>query len=545
MKTLLVDWTIRIQLLAFALLIAHAANAQTQSETPDLAPLPSAIMLELQARIATIKGTSSRNRLRDILRAYEENSYESLWIENGAATNRARSIVESIGRAPEHALHPEDYAFSRLNAMPQSGSYKNLAAYEVQLSASLVAYAQHLNAGRLNPRSINRENVIYPEAISAARVLQQAKSTISIAAYLRLLAPRTPRYERLRIAFEGYRALGSRGGWDAIPEGEVLKPGMEDARVPALRKRLATSGDYIGNIENPSTAYEGDIVDAVMYFQKRHGLEIDGVIGPNTLREINVPIEERIAMMEYNLERRRWMQNDYGNFYVFANLADQVLKVVDNEKTIHAELIQVGLPYHRTPVFTDEMEYIEINPYWNVPRSIAINELLPKLRRNASALNSQNFEVLAGGNVVSTHAVAWNNYSKGHFPVRLRQKPGKGNALGRIKFMFPNSFSVYIHDTPSKSKFDRASRFFSHGCLRLRDPLKMAEVILGRQGWSRQKIDAVVASRKRTVVRLEQKIPVHIAYMTAWVNKDGSIHFRRDVYGRDKIVANALAKLRS
>jgi murein L,D-transpeptidase YcbB/YkuD len=189
------------------------------------------------------------------------------------------------------------------------------------------------------------------------------------------------------------------------------------------------------------------------------------------------------------------------------------------------------------------MEYIEINPYWNVPKSIAVNELLPKLRRNANALTSQGFEVLRGGSVIPASSVPWSNYSKASFPVRLRQKPGTKNALGRVKFMFPNSFNVYIHDTPSKSKFDRSSRYFSHGCLRLRNPFDMAEVLLKSQGWSRAKIDAVKDSKKRTVVKLDQKIPVHIAYMTSWVNKDGSVHFRRDVYGRDKILGKALGNV--
>ena len=274
----------------------------------------------------------------------------------------------------------------------------------------------------------------------------------------------------------------------------------------------------------------------------RHGLEQDAVVGPNTLKQINMSVEERIAIMELNLERRRWMQDDYGRYYVFANLADQVVKVVRDGKTIHAELIQVGQPYHRTPVFSEEMEYVELNPYWNVPKSIATKELLPELKKNPGKYAGQNYEVLSGGNVLSPMSISWANYSRGNFPFRIRQRPGDGNALGRVKFMFPNQFNVYMHDTPSKSKFERASRFFSHGCLRLKDPLKMAEVILGPLGWSRAKIDGVVASKKRTVVKLDQKIPVHVAYMTAWVNKDGSVHFRRDVYGRDKILAKALGK---
>ncbi|MEM9278566.1 MAG: L,D-transpeptidase family protein [Pseudomonadota bacterium] len=526
---------------------ASAQTTQTTAETAEvvLSPLQQAIKSELKTQISSTPSKFAKKRIAAISDYYEQNGFSSLWLKDNQVSDRAAAIVRSIERAEEHALYPADYAVTALQQAPDPADTSALAAYEIRLARSLVAFAQHLNAGRVSPKTVTRENVIYPEAIAAEKILQDATSTSNVVAYLRLLAPHTPRYERLRLALASYRSLAQQGGWEQIAEGEVLKPGMEDDRVPALRKRLAVTGDYIGDTTNPSIVYDGDIVDAVMAFQKRHGLEIDGVIGRNTLKEINMTIEERIAMMEYNLERRRWMQDDYGRYYVFANLADQVLKVVKDEKTLHAELIQVGLPYHRTPVFTDEMEYIEINPYWNVPKSIAVNELLPKLRQNANALSSQNFEVLRGGKVIPAYGVPWGNYSKVNFPVRLRQKPGTKNALGRIKFMFPNNFNVYIHDTPSKSKFDKASRFFSHGCLRLKDPLKMAEVLLGEQGWNRAKIDATVASKKRKVVKLEKKIPVHIAYMTAWVNKDGSVHFRRDVYGRDKILGKALKKVQS
>ncbi|MGI9351463.1 MAG: L,D-transpeptidase family protein [Rhizobiaceae bacterium] len=532
----------------FAILTVNAYPQSSQNsetvEQPVLSHQQLAVQSELedQLNIATTKTT--RQRLSAILDYYDQNDYKPVWSDSNGITKRGDSIVSTISNAGEHALDPADYRISELNAAPDPANPEAVAKYDIRFSRSLVAFAQHLNAGRLSPKTVSRENVIYPEAISPQKILQQASTTINSAAYLRLLAPRTPRYERLRLALTAYRRLASDGGWGTIPDGEVLKPGMEDPRVPALRKRLAVTSDYIGDTSNPSTVYDGDIVDAVMTFQQRHGLEVDGVIGRNTLTELNFSVEERVAMMEYNLERRRWMQDDYGRYYVFANLADQVLKFVKDEKTLHAELIQVGLPYHRTPVFSDEMEYIEINPYWNVPKSIAVNELLPKLHKNANALGTQNFEVLSGGTIIPASAVPWRNYSKANFPVRLRQRPGTKNALGRIKFMFPNNFNVYIHDTPSKSKFEKASRFFSHGCLRLKDPLKMAEVILGEQGWDRARIDAVVASKKRTVVKLKKKIPVHIAYMTAWVNKDGSIHFRRDVYGRDKIIAKALKRAR-
>jgi murein L,D-transpeptidase YcbB/YkuD len=195
-------------------------------------------------------------------------------------------------------------------------------------------------------------------------------------------------------------------------------------------------------------------------------------------------------------------------------------------------------------VFTEKMEWIEFNPYWSVPPSIAVNEYLPKLKNGSGILGAQNIRVFAGAGEVSAASVDWASLGKGRFPYTLRQDPGEGNALGRVKFVFPNSYNVYMHDTPSKSKFEAAQRYFSHGCLRLRNPLKLAEIILQSEGWTRARIDAAVATGKNTVVKLKTQIPVYVVYLTAFANKDGSIHFREDVYGNDKILAAALARVK-
>jgi murein L,D-transpeptidase YcbB/YkuD len=295
-------------------------------------------------------------------------------------------------------------------------------------------------------------------------------------------------------------------------------------------------------VEGDARVYDQALVEAVGRFQETMGLEAIGTVGKQTLAAMNTPVSRRIFEMELNLERNRWLQNEFAPYHIFANLADQVVKVVRDDKTVHAELIQVGQPYHRTPEFSDTMEYVEFNPYWGVPSSIAVNEYLPKLRKNPGVLAAQNISVFAGGKQVSAGAVNWSAYGKGNSPYTLRQEPGKGNALGRVKFMFPNEFNVYMHDTPAKAKFDESSRYFSHGCLRLNDPLKMAEIILGPEGWDRTKIDSVIAGGKNTIVRLKTPIPVYIVYLTAFVNKDGTVNFRDDVYGRDKALADALAR---
>jgi murein L,D-transpeptidase YcbB/YkuD len=523
-----------------AALVALAVLLQSAIALAQLTP--DAVREELARRIADASSQSLKTRLAAIDVDYAARGYAPVWMENGLPGARAREMVAILNRAGEDGLHKEDYDAEALFQKLGSATSDTLADLEVHLTTAAVSFAQHMSAGRIDPRDVNREIVLFPAEISPAAIVANLRRTTRLAAYFRLLAPHTQRYERLRSALAAYRRIEEAGGWTQIPDGPVLKPGASDPRIPLIRRRMVEEGLLAA--ASDSDAYDPELAKAVIAFQERMGLEALGTIGKQTTGAMNVPVADRIVTMELNLERNRWMQNDFGPYHIFANLADQVVKLVRNDRTLHAEVIQVGQPYHRTPVFSDKMEYLEINPYWGVPPSIAINEYLPKLRRNPGVLAAQNIAVFSGGKQVSASSVNWSAYGRGNFPFTLRQNPGKGNALGRIKFMFPNEFNVYMHDTPAKSKFDAAQRYFSHGCLRLRDPLTMAEKILVPEGWDRKRIDAVVASGRNTVVRLKEQIPVHIAYLTAFVNKDGSVNFREDVYGRDKILADALAKVR-
>ncbi len=521
---------------------AVAGAAQGDAKPVELGLLQVAIR-DAIAELAANAGKSAAKRLKEIGAHYAEAGYEPIWLAGGAATPKAEAMLKIIARAEEDGLRASDYDLAALEAMRANVGNEAVAAeFDSRLSLAAVAFGQHLNAGRINPAEFNREIVIYPREVSADIILKGLRRTKNVVAYVRLLAPHTQRYERLRLALAQYRRIAANGGYSTIAEGKVLKPGASDPRIPTIRKRMNEAG-LLENVASDET-YDETLAKAVMAFQERMGLEAVGTIGPQTLAAMNTPIEDRIATMEINLERNRWMQNEFGPYHIFANLADQVVKVVRNDKTVHAEIIQVGQPYHRTPVFTDTMEYVEFNPYWGVPPSIAVNEYLPKLRSNPGVLSAQNISLFSGGKKISPSAVNWSSFGKGNFPFSLRQEPGKGNALGRVKFMFPNQFNVYMHDTPSKSKFEATQRYFSHGCLRLNNPLKMAEVLLEQEGWDRKRIDATVAGGKNTVAKLKTPIPVIIAYLTTFVNKDGSVHFREDVYGRDKILVKALEKVR-
>jgi len=501
-----------------------------------------AIQGELSRTASNAKSEALKQRLKDIAAAYAKTAYSPIWISGGKPTAKAEQMVDALNLAYEDGLHPDDYdavqLFQKLGATNAAG----LADLEVHLTTAAVSYAQHMNSGRLNPRQVNREIVIYPKAIATETILANMRKTQNIKAYVRLIAPRTQRYERLRQALAAYRRIEAVGGFIKVPEGPAIKAGAADARISTIRQRLAQEGFLRGG--GGGLVYDAALVDAVKRFQEQHGLKAEGLLGPQTIKEMNISASARVLTLELNMERNRWLQNEFAPYHVFANLADQVVKLVKNDDTLHAEVIQVGQPYFRTPVFTDVMETIEFNPYWNVPPSIAVNEYLPKLRKNPGVLSGENIKVLSGNGAVSATAVNWSSLGKGNFPYSLRQDPGPGNALGRVKFLFPNEYNVYMHDTPSKAKFDAAQRYFSHGCLRLRDPLKMAELILGPEGYSRQRIEQIVASGKNTPIRLKTPIPVYVVYLTAFVNKDGSVHYRDDAYGRDKILAEALSKVR-
>jgi murein L,D-transpeptidase YcbB/YkuD len=372
-------------------------------------------------------------------------------------------------------------------------------------------------------------------------VIRAAAAAPDIAAFVAGFEPAQPEYQRLKAALADYRALAAAGGWTTIQDGPTLKPGMSGPRVMELRQRLgvpvAPGGDRL--------LFDGTLAEAVAAFQGRHGLEQDGLVGQNTLAALNVPVEERVQQMLLNMERRRWMPDDPGVRYVFVNLADFELKVVDGPKTVFDTRVVVGAPYHRTPVFSDEMTYVEINPYWNVPPSIARNELLPKIKADPGYLAANNFELLSNwsdsATAVDPYTVDWSAMAPERFTYKVRQGPGPGNALGHIKFMFPNQFNVYLHDTPARSLFAKDQRSFSHGCIRVEDPETFGSFVLGQQpGWSLAAIDAAIATGQRQVVGLAAPLPVHIAYLTAWVNKDGTVNFRRDVYGRDDKLAAAL-----
>lgn len=472
-----------------------------------------------------------------------DRDYKPIWVRDTGPKSKAKEALAVFKAANEMGLNPANYRVAEIEKRINSTSPHELAELELLLSRAFIDFGRDINRGRVVPKTASAENAIMAKELGPLTLIDGAEVTDSISEYVATLEPQTREYYRLKIALAEYRDLEKKGGWPTVPKGPALKPDMTDKRVPVIRERLQVTGDLPADSKGEGDFYGADLVEAVKRFQERHGLTPDGVIADNTLEAMNIPIADRIRQMELNLERRRWMDDDLGGYYIFVNVADQEMKVVRDEKTIHTARLVVGKPYSRTPVFSEKMKYIVINPYWNVPSSIANKEYLPKLRKDPGYLKRQNIRIFsgAGDNAAEVNPFNVNWSSMNRMPYSLRQDSGPKNALGRVKFMFPNRFNVYLHDTPQKSLFDKDLRIFSHGCMRVQDPLDLAALLLADQGWDRSRIDVAVASGKQRVINLDKPLPVHVTYLTAWVNKDGTVNFRRDVYNRDRQLAAALA----
>lgn len=537
------------------------ATGIAQGARTELKSAPTALQDALQARFESGVGAPSDetgvHTQALVQRVYAERDYVPAWVEDTGPTPRAQAIVDALAALPEDGLDPNDYGYATIERLATSNpaifSPEVLAELEVRLSMALVQVASDLASGRVEPRRVNPDTFVYPDDVDRAAVLRLALASDDIGDYVHSFRPAQDNYRRLKEGLARYRELARRYPvWPPVAEGPTLALDVHDPRVAIVRARL----EILGDLEPDPSAGDKDLFDAILEeavkrFQARHGLDVDGRIGKMTRAALDVSPQARVRQMLLNMERRRWMPDRFEARYVFVNLADFELKVVDTregrERTIHTTDVVVGRPYHQTPEFSNAIRYLVINPYWNVPPSIARNEILPKVKADRSYLSERNFDVLDGWGhdaaIVDPTTVDWSSIGRRSLPYRFRQGPGSDNALGRLKFMLPNEHNIYLHDTPARSLFARTQRTFSHGCIRVQDPDALAATLLQWQsGWSIDRVNARIESGERTVVSLREPIPVHIAYVTAWVNRDGSVHFRDDVYGRDATLATALLR---
>ncbi len=340
----------------------------------------------------------------------------------------------------------------------------------------------------------------------------------------------------LEKALGQYRQLAAKGDWPRVPAGPSLKEGEQNERIPLLRKRLAASGDLAAQAPQEDL-FDPALKEAVQRFQVRHGLAGDGVVGAKTLTELNVPISERIRQLAASLERCQPLPTVLEKRHILVNIADFTLKLFEDGKPVLSMPVIVGKPYRQTPVFNGLISSLVLNPSWGVPHSIATKDLLPKIKKNPGYLSQLHLRVFQGGKSnteINPATVDWAALSTSRFPYRLRQAPGPSNALGRVKFLFPNPYDVYLHDTPARELFQKDSRTFSSGCIRIAKPLDLAAYLLqGTPLGSTEALTAAIAREKTQSIPIPSPIAVHIVYMTAWVDSEGVIQFRPDIYNRE------------
>lgn len=480
---------------------------------------------------------------------YQRRDDRPAWWRDGQLRPAATALLRAIRGVDAAGLDPGDYhlaAIEQLERRPGAAPANIEADLDLLLSDAFVLLASNLAVGKVDPATIDPDWSAErrdPTEL-AVKLLHRALGSDSLPETLEALQPRDPAYRRLRRARTRYTSLAERP-WPAFAEQPTIRPGAADPRLLAVRRRLVMLGDLAAADPAAGDDYDTSTEAAVERFQRRHGIKADGVIGPATFAQLNITPAARVRQIDVNLERWRWLPRNLGKHYVLVNIAGFTLRLVEHGQVTFSAPVIAGRSYRRTPVFSDRIRYLVFNPSWTVPERLAVEDKLPRIRRDPGYLKRMGFTLYAGWGedrrVVDPATVDWSKVSATHFPWLLVQAPGPDNALGRVKFMFPNRYDVYLHDTPSQELFGQIERAFSSGCIRVRNAMQLANRLLAREDdFTAGRIAAIVAGGKTTTVYLREPIPIYIQYWTAWVDEDGTIQFRHDIYGRDEPVAAAL-----
>lgn len=536
-------WRVSVGILVFGLFVTSIA--------PSLADRQSVKGL-LQERIAQLKVSETPNVGEARIAAvaflesfYQNRQFDPAWVDDA---NRD-ALLAAIAASPSDGLNPEDFHHKvikeladRATANPEDPSLQ--ADLDIVLTDALVRLGYQFFYGKVHPEQLDADwnfsrSLLADNPNSAVTSALEPGALEPFLASLRL---NHPYYLTLKAALRSYREIETAGGWPMVPEGPSLKPGMDSERVGLMRRRLAASGVFDGAATDDPNVYDPALEAAVRDFQDRHGLDVDGVVGPGTLAALNVPVAARIDQIRANMERARWVIRGHDDDFIIVNIAGYYVKVVRGGDVVWQTRAIVGKPYRKTPVFTAQMTYLVINPTWTVPPTILKKDILPKVKEDPNYLTERNFHLVnADGQLVDPNKLDWNGLSSNGFPYQVVQGPGPNNALGLVKFMFPNEHFVYLHDTPSRGYFKSAQRTFSSGCIRVENPFDLVELLLFDQpSWDNAKVNKTVESGETTSVRLKQSLPVLLLYWTVDPHLSGDVRFYQDIYGRDAAIIEAL-----
>ena len=527
MRNFFLQWTVAVAVfcapgVALASTVAEAIQSALSASTPQ----DTATEVALDA-----------NTL--VPRVYALREYAPAWRDPVAVERLFNSLQNGIAQG----YRPEDFhivQLQELHAAAQSGSVEAQASFDILAMDAAVTLLHHLVFGKVDPAALDADwNFSRPVLErDPAVVINQYLDGEGFEALVGLIALENPQYNLLVDALARYEAIRDAGGWPTVPSETVLKPGMTDPAVPAVRARLAAEGNQTPESADPKL-YDEALLAEVMNFQTRHGLDADGVIGSRTFASLNQPVEDRINKLRLSLERGRWIMRDLeGSDFVLVNIAGARTYLVRADGTVWTTRSITGSAYRKTPVFRDNIQYMEFNPTWTVPNSIFRKDKLSRIRKDLGYLERGGYSVRnRDGEVIPASSVNW---SANNPPVTLVQKPGPDNALGLVKFMFPNKHAVYLHDTDNRALFDQNERNLSSGCVRIEYPFEFASLLMESDPeWNQTKMQAILDSGRTTRVGLPEPMPVLLTYWTAWVEGD-TAHFREDPYERDPAILQAL-----
>ena len=512
--------------------------------------LASTLLHELRQPKAAVRVTA---RQKDaIINFYRRRNFDPLWVSSEGPTDKAKRVAGLLAKAEEEGLTASDYLPPALGSFSLEASRPNLdvvslVRFDIGLTAMALRYGEHLHSGRIVPKRLSGYYDIEPPVLDLAQTLNEFSLRPQPELHLSSLAPSHPAYSAMRASLAAFRKDGGRS--EAILAGKRVKPGEYDPRVPLIRARLVELGylrpdDANAWMVSPAKAgpdaREGTLDKALSRaltaLQAASKIKQTGAIDNATVASLQAERGSAETLV-LNMERLRWLPRELGQRHVLVNQASFELNLIDGESIVWSTKVIVGKPETQTAVFTDEMETVVLNPYWGVPQSIIRYEMMPRLAKDRRYLDRQGFQVVdARGRQVSARSVNWWSYA-GEIPFGVLQPPGDDNALGRVKFLFPNDHDIYMHDTPTKELFAEPVRAFSHGCVRVENPRKFAEHVLG---WERRRIDDLIATDQNREIPLDRRLPVHLNYFTAWPGKSGNVAFYSDIYERDTRLAKAL-----
>lgn len=485
-----------------------------------------------------------------VRKLYSDRDFRPVWTAQTGVKTRLADFRRAAGLAEKHGLNPDGYPLSILGDLNSQDAGQpdpsGAAKRDILTTYLFLSFASDFVHGRVDPKTLATDWIVNKQEIDFATVTDRAAQDGRIFEVLENLLPKHEEYRRLVEQLANYRLAVDNQVPAKIGQGETLRIGATGDRVQRLRNRLVMTGDLPGNteeVDESSDTFDSVIQDAVITFQHRHGLDSDGIVGKETQSWLDASVSDRIKLLRVNLERWRWLPRDLGQHHIRVNIAGFYLEYFKDGEIARVHDVIVGREFRKTPIFSERMSYLVFSPTWTVPPGIARKDKVPAFRKDPTLVEKQNFDIYdgwgEGARRLDSTTINWEQVNPTAY--RIVQRPGPDNALGDVKFMFPNQFHVYLHDTPARELFSKSRRAFSSGCIRVKDPLDLAEAILNdREKWSLDKIQALVDRRKESTVSLQTKLPVHLLYWTAWVDDDNNVQVRKDIYERDDAVFQAL-----